>query len=111
MRRYVVCRAWDHIDPDGDVLECRFVYDRRENELVHVDVRYGRRWIRASRDEWTDIEDSILHSNSDHLDEPDGEMAATISLPSWARRKSEGVIRIPRRPNDTVKLQLSFDGI
>lgn len=112
MRRYIVCRAWDHIDWDNEVVECRFVYDHRANELIHVDVRHGSKWRCASRDEWADIEDSVMHANGNRLDEPDEEFVAKSSLPSWARDKAPRAVKSrPRVAVEATEFQLRFDGI
>jgi hypothetical protein len=84
MRRYVV-GLWDWIDFDDEVVESRIVFDARDQELVHADFRHGERWIAASREEFNDLEDSLLNGNPDFPESfIGGSMKATSSLPSWA---------------------------
>lgn len=64
----------------------RFVFDRRDDRLEHLDVKWGHKWIEGSRFDREDVEDSLKNANPEALEDPE-EWGLLVSdtLPDWAQ--------------------------
>ena len=116
MRRYVISKNWQHILPDHELVQCRFVIDTCELMLVAVHIKRGRRWFRATSDQHSDIEDSVVHSQAD-LPEAyrDFGMTSTSAIPDWAvdrnelsRRRASRKLRARPVPDASSQMEFNF---
>lgn len=68
-------------------LECRFVYDRSERKLLHLDVIERGVVTAASEEDCCDLEDSLENANPDVIKEPqDQGLDVSNELPEWCKR-------------------------
>lgn len=97
--RYIIAdpangTGWTHIFlEDGEPVErmTRFVFDKDERVLLHVDVEFEHRWHEGGRSTKNELEDSLLQANGAALSDPEGwGLEVSDDLPSWAQPSDPG---------------------
>lgn len=64
----------------------RFVFDTEAEELVHLDVQWGQKWMEGSRFDREDVEDSLKNANPGALEDPGyWGLLCSDELPDWAQ--------------------------
>lgn len=84
---------WNHIFGSCE-RDCRFVYDRQTEQVVHLEVMHGvQGWMVASAMERLDVEDSLKTANYDALTHPAAwSLEETDEPPIWSDASRSGVI-------------------
>ncbi len=99
MARYVIAdpdegAGWGHlfenVHGNGKTVTrermLRFVFDTQAEELVHLDVQLGHKWMEGSRFDREDVEDSLKNANPGALEEPEyWGLLSSDELPEWAQ--------------------------
>ena len=87
-KRYGICEDWGHLFSDGKERSVRFVFDTAENELVRLQVQYGRRWELGTEEAYEDVEESLNDNMwpEGYEDEDDTVFVDTeAEWPKWAK--------------------------
>ena len=101
--RYIIAddhgSLWGHLfaDPQGDDREpvemyCRFVFDKDEERLIAAEVRSSRssQFDPLSKDEISDLEDSLVNANGILQAKPAlFGLQASSTLPDWVKAEAE----------------------
>lgn len=77
---------WTHIfERANRDVSCRILIDAEDEKLLRVQIQSGRTWRAASRDEFSDLLDSLTNANPEVFSDPAGcGLAMTDEKPVWA---------------------------
>lgn len=85
--RFLISEGWGHLfeaGPHEDTV--RFVYDRRMEKIILVDILFTNGWFEAGTEQVVDVETSLKYANSEALDSPEEwDLEESSELPDWAQ--------------------------
>lgn len=118
MSKYIIAAVdknsggWSHLFVEGFGVSsrtierlCRFVFDVERNYIVRLDIQIDGRWSMATPAQALDVEDSLIHSNADALDNPaDYGLRSRNGLPRWCINREEKARNKPQNRGGQLPL-------